>query len=363
MSRCASYTHTHTHSLSLSLSLALSLSLSLSLSHAHTHAHSVSHVEVLNEQVRELQRALDHANKAHAPCADMLSELREARAAFVEVEQTKDAQIRALKANLAKLDAQLADELQKEDALERSLAEEKRKEEELTNMLDMRTKTLAQTEGELKIAKEQMASRQDVHNSSGSTSNGIARPEARVRASRPLQGHLETSELHADIVNFLSKSDAVVVSPREITGRQRRGAAAIKPAPEAADFVPVWRAPSSPAAKAALSNALAEARLELMTSRELSGEGELAGASSFVSVWNKESKPASSAARLQSDGGGVRDGRNSYNGFAANSQGGREQFVTVWQEEASLQAGSGGGRKAAHGLEGDEFVTVWNRGS
>ena len=328
----------------------------------------MSHVEVLNEQVRKLQRALDHANKAHAPSADMLSELheelREARAAFVEVEQTKDAQIRALKANLAKLDAQLAEEVEKEEALERSLAEEKRKEEELANMLDMRNKTLALTEGELKIAKEQMASRRDLQSSSGSPSNGIARPEARVRArvraSRPLEGHVETSELHADIVNILSKSDAVVVSPRDITERQRRGAAAIKPAPEAADFVPVWRAPSSPAAKAALSNALVEARIELMTSRELSGEAESAGARTFVSVWNKESHPASSAARLQSEGGGVRDGRN---GFAANSKGGKEQFVTVWQEEPSMQTGSGGGRKAAHGPESDEFVTVWNRGS
>jgi len=114
----------------------------------------------MQDQLNALKKALDALKKEHAPCpgiiAGLQSELEAAKAAHAPC----DAQIKELKAHLARLDKELAAELEKEEALAKELAEEKRKEAELEQSLKKTKADLEQDERDLaedKKVKQQLS--------------------------------------------------------------------------------------------------------------------------------------------------------------------------------------------------------------
>ena len=84
-------------------------------------------------EVSEQQRA-DLA-RAHTPCPDIIAGLKKELDNVKAAHAPCEAQIRNLKGHLGRLDAELASELAKEEALLKQLSEEKRKETELEESL------------------------------------------------------------------------------------------------------------------------------------------------------------------------------------------------------------------------------------
>ena len=85
-------------------------------------------ISARDAEIAGLESELDKIRAAHAPC---------------------DAQIKELKAHLARLDKELAAELEKEEALAKELAEEKRKEAELEQSLKKTKADLEKDERDL----------------------------------------------------------------------------------------------------------------------------------------------------------------------------------------------------------------------
>ena len=85
-------------------------------------------ISARDAEIAGLQSELDNIRAAHAPCEGLIKEL---------------------KAHLARLDKELAAELEKEEALARELAEEKRKEAELEQSLKKTKADLEKDERDL----------------------------------------------------------------------------------------------------------------------------------------------------------------------------------------------------------------------
>lgn len=100
----------------------------------------------LKRRLVTCQMDLDDAVKAHEACADNMDWLRKELA---EVRRAKDTETQKLKAHLRELDQQLAAEMDKEEALGKSLADERRKEAELEQTLDREKKELERAKAEL----------------------------------------------------------------------------------------------------------------------------------------------------------------------------------------------------------------------
>ena len=92
---------------------------------------------------------LDALKKAHAPCPDIIKGLKKDLKAAKAEHEPCAAQIKELKAHLARLDKELAAELEKEEALARELAEEKRKEAEQEQSLKKTKADLEKDERDL----------------------------------------------------------------------------------------------------------------------------------------------------------------------------------------------------------------------
>ena len=92
-------------------------------------------IEDLKKRLAATEKQRAKLEKAHAPCQNIIAGLKKDLAAAKAEHEPCAAQIKELKAHLARLDKKLAQELEKEEALAKELAEEKRKEAELEKML------------------------------------------------------------------------------------------------------------------------------------------------------------------------------------------------------------------------------------
>ena len=92
-------------------------------------------IEDLKKRLAATEKQRAKLEKAHAPCQNIIAGLKKDLAAAKAEHEPCAAQIKELKAHLARLDKKLAQELEKEEALAKELAEEKRKEAELEQSL------------------------------------------------------------------------------------------------------------------------------------------------------------------------------------------------------------------------------------
>jgi hypothetical protein len=389
-------------------------------------------VQTSGEMPRDMVMA-ETIQGLEAVAAKLREELEATKDTLREAEVTKDAQITALKANLDQM-------TRKEERLRRSLEEERRKEEEqgrvlederreiarLSAMLDQHAQTKRSVETQVELSKDdaeqvdgrhEMATKEaevlalrtqqqkltevgealdwrlgggahgqvsEMQASTFQTQAGIALSDARGLAWKPPNRLAHTGELHANIVNFLSKADAVILSAQgqatihhnEPSRRSMRSAAlrqeeeaaaaaATTTGASAAEYVPVWRAPSATTETLeGATRALVEARraLALKSSERVGAPGTGGvGASIFLPVPSEGDKLGVTTSGGQGEGKVDTD-----NG---------EKFVTVWSEHAPLplnHAASGGAvssRVDGSGSKGvangrvsrDDFVCVWNR--
>ncbi len=105
--------------------------------------------DVSQEDLTKVKAELDALKKAHAPCPDIIAGLKKDLEAAKAEHEPCAAQIKELKAHLARLDKELHAELEKEEALAKELAEEKRKEAELEQSLQKTKADLEKDERDL----------------------------------------------------------------------------------------------------------------------------------------------------------------------------------------------------------------------
>ena len=106
-------------------------------------------IEDLRKRLAATEKARVELQHAHDPCHDIIKGLKKDLKAAKAEHEPCAAQIKELKEHLARLDKELAAELEKEEALAKELAEEKRKEAELEQSLKKTKADLEKDERDL----------------------------------------------------------------------------------------------------------------------------------------------------------------------------------------------------------------------